>query len=146
MFWPFSRKARQPGPPLPKHIETGRLAERAAERFLRKAGHRTVARNVSYRQGEVDLVTIEKRTGTLCFVEVRSRAVAEGELPAIAPEETLTLRKRRRVIGAAKKFLMDHRAVDHAVRFDVVSVVFTGEDRKRPAIKHFPAAFDSTGR
>jgi putative endonuclease len=145
MFWPFTRRPPKDAEPLAKHLQTGRLAEQAAERFLRKAGHKTVARNVAYRQGEVDLVTIDKRTRTLCFVEVRSRAVPEGKTPEIAPEETVTLRKRRRVISAAKKFLADRHVVDQAVRFDVISVVYAGEDRKRPVIRHFPAAFDSTG-
>jgi len=143
MVWPFGRK---PDVPRAAHLETGRLAERAAERFLRKAGHRTLARNVTYRQGEVDLVTLERRTETLCFVEVRSRAVAPGRALEIRPEETVTLAKRRRVIGAARQFLLDHGWTDRAVRFDVVAVVFDGNDRRQPDIRHFPAAFDAGGR
>jgi putative endonuclease len=146
MFWPFTRRPREDAKPLAAHLVTGRLAEQAAERFLRKAGHRTVARNVTYRQGEVDLVTIDKRSWTLCFVEVRSRAVAEGKSLEIPPEATVTLGKRRRVISAARRFLADRHVVDQAVRFDVVSVVYAGDDRKRPVIRHFPGAFDSTGR
>jgi putative endonuclease len=143
MIWPFTRK---PDKRRPARAETGRQGERAAERFLRKAGHRPLARNVTYRQGEVDLVTLEKRTGTLCFVEVRSRAVAPGRDLPIRPEETVTLRKRRRVIRAARKFLADHGLLDRPVRFDVVAVLFAGDDRRKPEVTHFPAAFDSTGR
>ena len=133
---------------------TGDAAEHAAERFLRKRGFRILARNVSYTQGEVDLVAAEKRTGALCFVEVRSRAEAGGD-PAVAPEETVTPAKRRRIIRAARRFLGDHRApgiprwaeaYTGTIRFDVIAVRFQGADRKQPDIRHYPGAFDFRGR
>jgi putative endonuclease len=126
--------------------ETGDAGERAAARFLKKRGYRILARNVRYPQGEVDLVALEKRAGTLCFVEVRSRALEEGEVPRIALEETVTPAKRRKVIRAAHCFMKQHAGSDPTVRFDVVTVRFTGEDRRRPDVRHYPGAFDATGR
>jgi len=126
--------------------KTGRAGERTAERYLKQHGHRILARNVTYRQGEVDLVTHEKRSGTICFVEVRSRAL-DGEADAgVEPEETITAAKRRRIIAAAKTFLTQRRAADRPVRFDVITVRFAGDGRGRPDIRHYPAAFDTTGR
>ncbi len=125
---------------------TGDAGERAAERFLKKHGHRVLARNVAYRQGEVDLVTLEKRTRTVCFVEVRSRTLEEGRAAAIRPEETVGRAKRRRVISAAETFLAQHGALERAVRFDVVAVEFRGGDHRRPEIRHYPGAFDAAGR
>jgi putative endonuclease len=144
VFWPWQRKKDKALTPAQ---ETGRAGERAAERYLRKRGCRTLARNVSYRQGEVDLVALEKKTGMLVFVEVRSRALGEGEEPFAAPEQTVTLAKRRRIISAARTFLAQH-GLGHEtpVRFDIVGVYFDGDDRKRPRVKHFPGAFDVTGR
>jgi putative endonuclease len=126
--------------------ETGDAGERAAARFLRRSGYRILARNVRYPQGEVDLVALEKRAGTLCFVEVRSRALEEGENPRIALEETVTVAKRRKVIRAAHCFMKQHAGSDPAVRFDVVVVRFDGEDRRRPEVRHYPGAFDATGK
>jgi len=143
MRWPWQAKETKARTPAQA---TGDAGERAAERFLRKHGHRILARNVAYRQGEVDLVTMEKRTRTVCFVEVRSLTVAEGKTPAIRPEETVGRAKRRRVISAAKMFLAERRALERAVRFDVVAVEFRGADRRRPEIRHYPGAFDATGR
>jgi putative endonuclease len=134
--------------------QTGRAAEHAAERFLRKHGYRILARNVTYTQGEVDLVAVEKRTGALCFVEVRSRAEADGD-PRVAPEETVTPAKRRRIIRASRRFLGDRRApgiprwaeaYTGTIRFDVIAVRFQGADRKQPDIRHYPGAFDFRGR
>jgi putative endonuclease len=126
---------------------TGEAGERAAERFLRKAGYRIVARNVRYTQGEVDLVALERRSGTLCFVEVRSRTVEEGAEPAISPEASVTLIKRRRVIRAARRFALERKAMDRVLRFDVVTVRFAGNGHRAPPdIRHYPGAFDARGR
>lgn len=126
--------------------QTGQAAEKAAELYLKGGGYRIIARNVAYRRGEVDLVAQEKRSGTLCFVEVRSRTTDGGSRPDITPAQTVTPAKRRRVIAAARKFLADRRAAGLAVRFDVITVLFEGEDRRRPSISHLPGAFDSAGR
>ncbi|MBM4020169.1 MAG: YraN family protein [Planctomycetes bacterium] len=133
--------------------QAGRAAERAAERFLRKRGYRIFARNVAYPQGEVDLVAVEKRSGAVCFIEVRSRE-ADGGRPQVAPEETVTEAKRRRVIRAARRFLAQQRRGPARrwepdgppIRFDVVAVRFEGPDRTEPDIRHYPGAFDVHGR
>jgi putative endonuclease len=126
--------------------QTGDVAEQAAERFLRKNGFRIIQRNVTYPRGEVDLVAVEKRSDALCFVEVRSRALADGRQPPISPEETVTLAKRRRIILAAQRFIRERRAANRIIRFDVIAVRFAGEDRATPDIRHYPGAFDARGR
>jgi len=126
--------------------ETGDVAEQAAERFLRKHGFRIVDRNVTYPQGEVDLVAVEKCSGALCFVEVRSRTLVGGKAPRIAPEESVTPAKRRRIFLAANRFIRERRAAERVIRFDVITVRFDGEDRKNPDIRHYPGAFDARGR
>jgi putative endonuclease len=125
---------------------TGRAGEQAAERFLRKAGYRIVARNVRYPQGEVDLVALDRAGGTLCFVEVRSRTVSDGDRPHVTPEESVTVAKRRRIIRAARRFAAERRPGDLVLRFDVVTVRFDGDDQREPDIRHYPGAFDGRGR
>ncbi|MBE3069978.1 MAG: YraN family protein [Planctomycetes bacterium] len=125
---------------------TGQAGEKAAARFLRKRGYRIVARNVTYPQGELDLVAVERRSGTLCFVEVRSRTLVEGEDPRVTPEESVTRAKRRRVILAARQFVAGRRTARRAMRFDVVAVRFADDRHKDPEIRHYPAAFDVAGR
>ena len=142
----FDFLRRKEASPRTARAAAERAGERAAERFLKKYGYRILARNVRYRQGEVDLVAEERRTGTVCFVEVRSRAVAEGEEPPVAPEETVTPAKRHRIVSVAKKFLADCRATEYRARFDVITVRFAGADRRRPDVRHYPAAFDAAGR
>jgi putative endonuclease len=124
---------------------TGRRGERVAERYLKRHGYRILARNVTYRQGEVDLVVREKASGTVCFVEVRSRRLGAGEDAVVEPEATVTGRKRRRIVSAAKTFLAKRRAGGEAVRFDVVTVRFAADGRGRPDVRHYPGAFDAQG-
>lgn len=98
----------------------GKQAEDAARDALLKAGLREIARNVSYRGGELDLVMLDTsgRDGaTLVFVEVRyrqSRAFGGGAA-------SVDLGKRRKLVHAAQLFLGEHREyADAACRFDVV--------------------------
>ena len=70
----------------------GNRSERAAARFLRRQGHRIVARNWRCSLGELDLVTLDR--GCLVFVEVRARksaafgGAAFGAGPIDGPEDS----------------------------------------------------------
>jgi len=91
----------------------GDAAEQAACALLRRHGLQIVARQVSYRVGELDVVA---RDGpTLVFVEVRSRA--RRGLAAASVDGL----KRRRIRLAAQLYLQG-RFGDHwpPCRFDVV--------------------------
>lgn len=98
----------------------GQAAETAARALLLRAGLKDVAANASYRGGELDLVMLDS-TGpdgpTLVFVEVRyrqSRAFGGGAA-------SVDLAKRRRLVHAAQRFLLDHpRHADAPCRFDVI--------------------------
>ena len=98
----------------------GKLAESAAREVLLKAGLREIARNVSYRGGELDLVVLDAsgRDGaTLVFVEVRYRKSQTFGGGAASVD----IGKRRKLVHAAQLFLAEHREYAHAAcRFDVV--------------------------
>jgi len=112
----------------------GRWGERRCERFLKKKGLRTLARNYSCRSGELDRVMVDA-DGAIVFVEVRSRA-DESFGPA---EDTITPAKRQRLIRAARYFLATHQIEDRPLRFDIVTVIL-GESG-RPQIRHYENAF-----
>jgi putative endonuclease len=102
----------------------GHAVESLAERHLVESGLRPVARNVSCRMGEIDLVM---RDGdALVFVEVRYRAAA-GFGGAAA---SVTHAKRARLVAAARWYLMRNpRLANAPCRFDVVAVEGSGEAR-----------------
>ena len=93
----------------------GGSAEDEAARFLQRQGLAIVARNYRTRQGEIDLVATDGKG--LVFVEVRMRmgGAFGGALASITPN------KRRRIIAAAKHYLMSlGREPD--CRFDVIAI------------------------
>ena len=103
----------------PDRRARGAQVEAAARARLEHAGLRTVAANVSYRGGELDLVMIEAGpdTETLVFVEVRYRAGAAfgGGFASVDRN------KRRKLVRAAQLYLGPRpRLARLPCRFDVV--------------------------
>lgn len=116
----------------------GDTAESLACRYLQARGLRLVARNYRVargphrRGGEIDLILLDERDGTLVFVEVRSRASsAHGGAAA-----SISAGKRARVVFAAQHYLQHHCPEWPPCRFDVVAID-AGE------IEWLPAAFDA---
>jgi putative endonuclease len=96
-----------------------------------------MARNWRRPEGEIDLIADD--AGTCVFVEVRSRTgIEQGD-----PLESVTPRKRARVIRAARLFLDSEPARAAAYRFDVVGVIFP-DDGGEPTLTHISDAFDLT--
>ncbi len=127
--------------PGPRHLQYGVAAEALAARHLANQGLCLVVRNFRARFGELDLVMTERNV--LVIVEVRARRKTNVTLPG----GTIDFRKQRRLIGAARYFLLRHRHyASWPVRFDVVEV--TGE-LSDPRIRWTRAAFsldDVAGR
>ncbi|HBR09702.1 TPA: YraN family protein [Candidatus Acetothermia bacterium] len=109
----------------------GMHREEEAAMFLRSRGYAIVARNWWCRFGEIDIIA---RDGDqLVFVEVRARRTESHG----SPEETISTRKTKRIIAAARIYLANNDC-DLAVRFDAVAIsgndfrlhknAFTGEE------------------
>lgn len=99
---------------MTKH-ELGQRAEREAATHLSRHGLGLVECNYHCRMGEIDLVM--RDGGTLVFVEVRYRG--RGDYGSAAA--SIDVRKRRRIVNAARHYLQRHRT-DSPVRFDVVAI------------------------
>jgi putative endonuclease len=113
----------------------GSRGERAAERFLKRQGHRILARNFRSPGGEIDLITLDGRT--LVFVEVKTRRSNRHA----EPEESVNHDKQRRVIQAAR-FYRRAKGADHLpCRFDVVAIVMGPSGRRQ--LRHIPDAFSA---
>ncbi len=119
---------------LADRARLGRWGEKCGERFLKRKGFKTLARNFSCRTGELDLVMVDPE-GVIAFVEVKTRA-RERFVPT---EAVITAPKRRRIGRAARFFLARHDIQDRIFRFDVIAIVVgvCGP----PEIRHYEAAF-----
>jgi putative endonuclease len=100
--------------------EVGAVFETRALEFLQRQRLRFVARNVTCRGGEIDLV-MRDRDDTLVFVEVRARMARHygGAAGSVSAE------KRRRLILAAQFYLASQATRGSqrmpACRFDVIA-------------------------
>ena len=94
----------------------GDAAESLAAAYLVRQGLRILTRNWRVRGGEIDLVCTDG--GSLVFVEVRLRTNANFG----GAGESITLAKQRRLILAARHYLLVHGtpAPDGPCRFDAV--------------------------
>lgn len=108
----------------------GGRAESRALSYLESRGLKLVARNVTLRVGEIDLVMQDKET--LVFVEVRLRR--GGGL--VSPEESVSLSKRQRLARAAGAFLARHEGLaESPARFDIVAIQARGNNNELTWIK-----------
>lgn len=97
----------------------GSAFETRAQEFLQRQRLRFVARNVSCRGGEIDLV-MRERDGSLVFVEVRARRQRQYGGAAAS----VGWIKKQRIVRAAQHYLATCSHVSHeqpACRFDVIA-------------------------
>lgn len=107
----------------------GRRAEDLARRYLLAlGGWQAVTRNWRFRRGEIDLVMREGPA--LVFVEVRSRQ-HDARVPGYA---SISHRKKRLLRQTARAYLRHLRERPATARFDVVEVVWEGQELR--TIRH----------
>jgi len=97
------------------HLKQGEDAEAACCNYLRSQGLKLVDKNFSCRQGEIDIIMLDKKM--LVFVEVRFRKnnAFGGGLESITATKQAKLRK------TAELYLQQNKQHKNA-RFDVVSM------------------------
>ncbi len=110
--------------------QCGDKGEQLVAQFLEADGYCILARNYARRNGEVDLVA--QRGQMVVFVEVKARTQSSFDLT-----EVVSRAKQKRIIAAAKSFIIEHRVYDKGYRFDVALI----ENLESEAITYIPNAF-----
>jgi len=115
--------------------ETGSIQETKVIGYLEGKGYRIIARNVSNRFGEIDIICISPDK-CLVFAEVKYRKNHES----FDPLEAVDLRKIHKICKASSFYIGGHRELqDLQVRYDVIGVYDEGN------IKHIVNAFEYVG-
>jgi putative endonuclease len=115
-------------------VAFGKSGEDLACRELERRGYAIIERRHRSRGGELDIIA--RDGGTLVFVEVKTRDGRQFGGGA----EAVTGVKRRRIARLALEYVVRHRLLNVACRFDVVSIHYDGE---RPIIEVYQNAFDA---
>lgn len=94
----------------------GMWGEKIAGKYLQKNGYKIIETNFRCRQGEIDIIAIDREY--LVFVEVRTRRGIEYG----SPEESVTLAKKKKLISLAFAYLQNHSNLPSSWRFDVIAI------------------------
>jgi putative endonuclease len=121
------------GKAKPEHLRRGELGERAAKKFLQKAGLKFLTANFRSEHGEIDLIF---RDGDcLCFIEVKTRSSEEWGRPA----DAVDARKKKLLSQTALDYLRRLKNPEVKFRFDIVEVLL--KDGAVREVRHLPNTF-----
>lgn len=95
----------------------GIRGEKIVEKYLIKNGYDIISRHWQKREGEIDIVALDRSHSCLVFVEVKTRrSMAYGR-----PDESITMRKKQAIESTINKYLNFHN-FQNTYRCDVVMV------------------------
>jgi len=98
-----------------RHI-LGKNGEDEAVKYLEKQGYTIIERNFSCRQGEIDIIALDKNY--LVFIEIKSRTSIEYGLPS----ESVTERKIKHMLKAIQYYLYKRHLENTNIRIDAIEV------------------------
>ncbi|MFQ5560084.1 MAG: YraN family protein [Nitrospinota bacterium] len=104
-----------------ERLELGKRGEAFALTFLTSRGYTIVEKNFRCPLGEIDIIA--KDGIELAFVEVRTKSSLEFGTPL----DSVTIKKQEQVRKLAAYYLHTKKIFGVDCRFDVVSVIKTGE-------------------
>ena len=110
----------------------GRLAEKAARKWLRRQGFEIITSNYRAKPGEIDLVAREGEC--LCFIEIKARSTHSFG----SAFEAVPTSKQRRIARVASVYLLSSDW-DGPCRFDVLGIEKTAGEWKFDLVRD---AFD----
>jgi putative endonuclease len=112
---------------LPLHLQTGKYGEEKAAEYLTQIGYRIIAKNVSCRHGEIDIIASD--ADEIVFVEVRTRSFGWLMPPefTVGPEK---IKKLKRAAG----IWTESRRYTGFWRIDLIAI--TIREGSGPSIEH----------
>ena len=122
---------------MAQHNDIGKWGEETAMQYLQKKGY--VIRDTNWRCGhrDIDIVAIDENLRTLVFVEVKTRAASYMQ----RPEEAVNREKIRNIGLAANAYVKMYR-ITMELRFDIITVVGSGNEGETPVVEHWEDAFN----
>ena len=112
--------------------DTGKRGEAIAVRYLKRGGYRILARNFRAHRHEIDVIALERGTGTTVFAEVKTRFPGSYGRPM----DAVNADKQRFLRLAAQSWLLKHGGPEQPARFDVIEVLLP-----EGTVNHVPNAF-----
>ena len=135
-FW--KKASDSSGNTDPRH-GLGVRGERIAASFLKQLGYRILAQGHRKKLGEIDIIAVDG--SCVVFVEVKTWRTDDDADPSTA----VNLAKQDKITRTALTYLKRHRLLNQPARFDVIAIVWDGQEATPPKIRHYKHAFEASG-
>lgn len=96
----------------------GQKGEEFATSYLQKRGFKILERNYRIRNGEIDIIAIDKKEYALVFVEVKTRSSEQFGTPF----EAIHYFKMKALLNAAQVYKATHPKLPDLLRIDAIAV------------------------
>ncbi len=96
--------------------ETGKEGEDIATKYLESIGYNVIERNFECRQGEIDIIALDK--DEIVFIEVKTRRNKKYGLASEAVNDT----KKKHFLKAVEYYLYSRNLQDNFIRLDVIEI------------------------
>lgn len=99
-----------------KRHEIGKLGEDLACKYLQNKGYKILERNFEARQGEIDIIALDK--SEIVFIEVKTRSNISYGKPAEAVNEI----KQNHLIKTIEYYIYSRHLEDEFIRIDIIEI------------------------
>lgn len=113
--------------------EIGKLGENIVAQYLKQKGYVILDRNFEARQGEIDIIALDK--DEIVFIEVKTRTSNKFG----APSEAVNKIKQKHMLQTIKYYLYIRNLSEEFVRIDVIEVYIKDNEYK---VNHIKQAFE----
>lgn len=99
-----------------KRHEIGKLGEDLACKYLQNKGYKILERNFEAKQGEIDIIALDKEE--LVFIEVKTRSnILYGK-----PAEAVNKVKQNHLIKTIEYYIYSRHLEDEFIRIDIIEI------------------------
>ncbi len=116
------------------NYEIGLLGEKISKEYLNKNNYIVIDKNFRVKHGEIDLISIDKNTNELVFLEVKTRTNFKYGRGI----EAINYRKVNRIKNAARIYIYINKYENRNIRFDAIELYIINNKFK---INHIKNAF-----
>lgn len=97
-------------------MKRGKLGEDLACKYLENNGYKVIERNFLARQGEIDIIALDKNE--IVFIEVKTRTnISYGK-----PVEAVDTNKQKHLIKTVEYYLYSRNLENEFIRIDVIEI------------------------
>lgn len=109
--------------------EKGKNGEEIAAQYLIKQKYKILERNFKTKQGEIDIIALDKKE--IVFIEVKTRTnIIYGN-----PKDAVDVKKKKHIYNTAQYYVCIHNLENEPIRFDVIEIYILDKTYKVNHIK-----------